>query len=50
LVEKEAPMKDKVSKKTPMRRVVRVPKMRVVAVATGEIKRAWLMERPPMKA
>jgi hypothetical protein len=49
-VEKEAPMKDMVSKKTPIKRVIRVPKIRVVAVAMGETKRAWLMDRPPMKA
>jgi hypothetical protein len=43
-------MKEMVSSATPMRSVVRVPKIRVVAVAIGETMRAWLMERPPMKA
>lgn len=43
-------MKDTVSKNTPMKRVVRVPKRRVVYVATGLTMRACEMERPPMKA
>ena len=47
---KDAPMKDTVSKNTPMKRVVRVPKRRVVYVATGETMSAWEMESPPMKA
>ena len=50
LRENEAPISPSVSKKTPMRSVVRVPQRRVVFVASGEISRAQEMERPPTKA
>ncbi len=43
-------MKEMVSRNTPMSKVVRVPNKRVVRVAMGETIRAWLMDRPPMKA
>lgn len=43
-------MNDVVSKVTPSSRVVRVPKIRVVVVAIGEIRRAAEMDNPPMKA
>lgn len=49
-VAKEAPIRERVSRKTPTRRVVRVPWMRVRIVARGETKRAWEIERPPTKA
>jgi hypothetical protein len=47
---KDAAMNDAVSKKTPIRRVVRVPYKRVVIVATGEMISAWEMDSPPMNA
>jgi hypothetical protein len=47
LVAKDAPMSERAWKKTPIRSVTRVLKMRVVAVAIGETMRAWEMERPP---
>lgn len=46
----DAPMRLAVSRKTPMNKVVWVPKKRVHVVATGEISMAQEMESEPTKA
>lgn len=46
----EAPMRARVSNKTPMSSVVRVPHNRVVIVAIGEVSSAMEIESPPTKA
>jgi hypothetical protein len=43
-------MNDVASKATPSNRVVRVPKIRVVVVAIGEMSKATEIDSPPMKA
>lgn len=43
-------MRDRVSKKMPIRSVVRVPQSRVVRVAAGETRSACDIESPPTKA
>jgi hypothetical protein len=49
-VTKDDPMKERVSKNTPMSKTVRVPSRPVKYVASGAIRRAVEMESPPIKA
>lgn len=47
---KEAEIREMTSRMVPMRRVVRVPYLRVVMVAMGERKRAQEMDSEPTNA